>query len=395
MTTAEASARVLQKEAPTSMVSRLSRRYCAERRGAEVPDKKIVFIAFAMEDEAQRNLLKGQSLNTRCPFEFIDMSVKDSVRHRVEGPCPDRHPALGRRDRPREQELAHVQRSEVGDPVRGGGGQADPWHLGLHGRPHGPRRRSHGALDWTTSPRSSTVCEASMRTKALVVGIDYYEQVSGLHGGVNDAYASRPCSNATATAPSTSAAKLLVGTGRDTVVVRAQGQVAQSLCRDETALLYFAGHGYIDSTGGFLCASDCAGARWPVAHRRHDVRQPFAGQEQGHHPGQLPQRHRRGQRPRTRGGSRINEGVTLLTASTAEQYSMERRGGVFTTLLVDALSGAAANLVGQITPGSVYAHIDQSLGPWAQRPVFKTNVKTFVSLRGRWSPRSPSPTCGG
>ena len=42
---------------------------------------------------------------------------------------------------------------------------------------------------------------------------------------------------------------------------------------------------------------------------------------------------------------------------------------------------AAANLVGDITPGSVYAHIDQSLGPWAQRPVFKTNVKTFVSLR--------------
>ncbi len=34
-----------------------------------------------------------------------------------------------------------------------------------------------------------------------------------------------------------------------------------------------------------------------------------------------------------------------------------------------------------MTPGSVYAHIDQSLGPWAQRPVFKTNVKSFVSLR--------------
>ena len=48
---------------------------------------------------------------------------------------------------------------------------------------------------------------------------------------------------------------------------------------------------------------------------------------------------------------------------------------------MDALHGAAANLVGDITPGSIYAHIDQSLGPWAQRPVFKTNVKTFVSLR--------------
>jgi hypothetical protein len=50
-------------------------------------------------------------------------------------------------------------------------------------------------------------------------------------------------------------------------------------------------------------------------------------------------------------------------------------------LLVDALNGAAANLLGDVTPGSVYAHIDQSLGPWAQRPVFKTNVKAFVSLR--------------
>ena len=55
--------------------------------------------------------------------------------------------------------------------------------------------------------------------------------------------------------------------------------------------------------------------------------------------------------------------------------------GVFTTLLVDALNGAAANLLGAVTPGSVYAHIDQSLGPWAQRPVFKTNVTKFISLR--------------
>ncbi len=29
----------------------------------------------------------------------------------------------------------------------------------------------------------------------------------------------------------------------------------------------------------------------------------------------------------------------------------------------------------------MYAHIDQLLGPWAQRPLFKTNVKKFISLR--------------
>lgn len=41
-------------------------------------DKKVVFVAFAIEDESQRNLLKGQSLNTKAPFEYIDMSVKDA-----------------------------------------------------------------------------------------------------------------------------------------------------------------------------------------------------------------------------------------------------------------------------------------------------------------------------
>lgn len=40
-------------------------------------DKKVIFVAFAKEDEASRNLLKGQSLNTKSPFEYVDMSVKE------------------------------------------------------------------------------------------------------------------------------------------------------------------------------------------------------------------------------------------------------------------------------------------------------------------------------
>jgi hypothetical protein len=40
-------------------------------------DKKVIFIAFAIEDERQRDFLKGQSLHSRAPFEFIDMSVKE------------------------------------------------------------------------------------------------------------------------------------------------------------------------------------------------------------------------------------------------------------------------------------------------------------------------------
>lgn len=40
--------------------------------------KKTIFIAFAIEDERQRDFLKGQSLNTKSPFEYVDMSVKEA-----------------------------------------------------------------------------------------------------------------------------------------------------------------------------------------------------------------------------------------------------------------------------------------------------------------------------
>lgn len=54
-------------------------------------DKKVIFIAFAIDDERQRDFLKGQSLSPRAPYEFIDMSVKqpydkewkDRVRTRI------------------------------------------------------------------------------------------------------------------------------------------------------------------------------------------------------------------------------------------------------------------------------------------------------------------------
>jgi hypothetical protein len=42
-----------------------------------VAEKKVVFIAFAIEDVTQRDFLKGQSLHPRAPYEFIDMSVKE------------------------------------------------------------------------------------------------------------------------------------------------------------------------------------------------------------------------------------------------------------------------------------------------------------------------------
>jgi hypothetical protein len=54
-------------------------------------DKKVIFVAFSMDDVKSRDLLRGQSLHTKSPFEYVDMSVKepydkdwkDSVRTRI------------------------------------------------------------------------------------------------------------------------------------------------------------------------------------------------------------------------------------------------------------------------------------------------------------------------
>jgi hypothetical protein len=50
----------------------------SDTEGSEtLTDKRTVFIAFAKEDEAIRNLFTGQRVHPKTPFEFIDMSVKE------------------------------------------------------------------------------------------------------------------------------------------------------------------------------------------------------------------------------------------------------------------------------------------------------------------------------
>lgn len=39
-------------------------------------EKKVIFVAFAIEDVRIRDMIKGQSLHTNSPFEYVDMSVK-------------------------------------------------------------------------------------------------------------------------------------------------------------------------------------------------------------------------------------------------------------------------------------------------------------------------------
>ncbi|MGM9427218.1 caspase family protein [Hydrogenophaga sp. MI9] len=220
---------------------------------------------------------------------------------------------------------------------------------------------------------------------ALIVGINYYDHGNPLYGCVDDAHAVKAILNRHGDGSINFDCRIFTGTGPT-------DRVDRSLLKDnvmelfkepaEIALFYFAGHGHIEATGGYLLSTDS---------RRGD--EGLSLSEVLTIANQSPARNKiiildschsgiAGTLPSAQGLASLAEGLTILTASSAEQYATEENGrGVFTTLLVDALHGGAANLTGDITPGSIYAHVDQSLGSWGQRPIFKTNVRQFVSLR--------------
>jgi uncharacterized caspase-like protein len=78
----------------------------------------------------------------------------------------------------------------------------------------------------------------------------------------------------------------------------------------------------------------------------------------------------------------LREGVSVLTASRAGQVSLEKGGrGVFTELVCGALEGGAADVLGGVTAAAVYAYVEQALGPWEQRPLFKAHLSKLVELR--------------
>lgn len=226
--------------------------------------------------------------------------------------------------------------------------------------------------------------------KALIVGIDYYKNHSSLKGCVNDAHAMYRVLERDGNGSINFGTKLLTATGeKDQVSKHPLKKQIKELFKDESeiALFYFSGHGHLESTGGYLMTSECdeGDDGMPMNELLNFVNKSPAKNKvvilDCCHSGIV------GTHSITENTAILSKGVTILAASSADQYASEKNGsGVFTTLLVDALNGAAASLTGDISPGSVYAHIDKSLGPWQQRPVFKANIENFTRLRKVQSP---------
>ncbi|MEE4280106.1 MAG: caspase family protein [Halieaceae bacterium] len=78
----------------------------------------------------------------------------------------------------------------------------------------------------------------------------------------------------------------------------------------------------------------------------------------------------------------LSEGVTILAASSPQQEAQEgMEHSVFTELVLDALNGGAADIRGNISAAAIYGYVEQSLGAWEQRPMYKSNARQLNPIR--------------
>lgn len=231
--------------------------------------------------------------------------------------------------------------------------------------------------------------------RALVVGIDKYP-LKPLSGCENDAMSMAGVLEKNGDGSPNFDVKLITS-DKDKVTTELFLTALQELFKAEaeTAVLYFSGHGIIDPTtnSGYLVTQDGKKGSWGIslvdilgiANKASpkvkstvvildSCNSGFAGEINALN---------------SPTSSVIGTGLTILTSCNREETAAEINGqGVFTSILLDGLSGGASDILGRITPASVYSHIDQTLGAWEQRPVYKANVQTFITLR-QVSPKVP------
>lgn len=96
---------------------------------------------------------------------------------------------------------------------------------------------------------------------AFVVGVNYYEHGGSLYGCVDDAHAVQAVLARHGDGTVNFDCKLLTGTGPTDTVTRnvLKDGVSKLFAQQaEIALFYFAGHGHIEATGGYLLGTDAS-----------------------------------------------------------------------------------------------------------------------------------------
>lgn len=223
--------------------------------------------------------------------------------------------------------------------------------------------------------------------RALCVGIDEYG-FGSLNGCVNDAQRMRSVLEKQHDGSPNFDCRILVapqGSAANVVTRTVLRDHLQQLFKDpaDVALFHFSGHGTINNLDGYLVTQDAAQydegvAMGDVLKLANDSRASevvilldccFSGQL-----GNLP--------AVDNTKVLLREGISILTAGRGNQVSVEAGGGgVFTSLVVDALEGGAANILGAVSAPAIYAYVEAALGAWDQRPLFKSHVSSVLELR--------------
>lgn len=223
--------------------------------------------------------------------------------------------------------------------------------------------------------------------RALCVGIDLYT-FGELQGCVSDARRMAELLQRHHDGSPNFECKVLVApVGGDTNVVTRPKlrQAIEQLFRDkaDVALLHFSGHGTENNLGGYLVTQDAE--RYDEGLPMTDVLKMANDSKADEvvilldcchsgHMGNVP--------VVDNNSSLLREGVSIITASRGDQPSVEvEGGGLLTSLVVDALEGGAADVLGDVTVPSVYASVEAALGAWDQRPLFKSHLSKVIPLR--------------
>ena len=223
-----------------------------------------------------------------------------------------------------------------------------------------------------------------MMRRALLIGIDDYPDAP-LEGCVNDAKAMARILQRNHDGSANFSPPKIVTSDTDKITRANLLARIDRLFRDEAdvALLYFAGHGTATQLDGFLVTPDAkkynegVGLTEVLALANASKVSEKVIILDSCYSGAF------GQVPATSSDlANIREGVSVLTASRSTQTAAEINGrGVFTWLVCSALEGGAADVLGKVTVPSIYAYVDEALGPWEQRPLFKSHVSKLVALR--------------
>jgi len=223
--------------------------------------------------------------------------------------------------------------------------------------------------------------------RALCVGIDEYT-FGPLQGCVNDAKRIETIlSKNYDGSPNFECKTLLapVGAGTGLVTRTVLREHLARLFKDpaEVALLHFSGHGTVNNLDGYLVTQDAKKydegvGMTDVLRLANDSKVEevvilldccYSGNL-----GNLP--------AMDNAKAHLREGISILTAGRNDQPSVETGGGgVFTSLVFDALDGGAADLLGAVSAPAVYAYVEAALGAWDQRPLFKAHVSRVLVLR--------------